>query len=143
MRSVTQTVNPKTGKLNKPKYSTYSAFVRLYEETETGHIHSFHFTPYDAKGYDEAVAEGLFEGVPADVYPHVSIERSRIRSAIRFTCTTQYLFEGQAPVELPKLSPEELATLANSTSIQELRELEAKKKQERDAIEAARPPHIF
>src|SRR5690606_16297638 len=38
-RRVTQTVNPKTGKLNKPKKSTYSALLFRYKD-ENGHIKS-------------------------------------------------------------------------------------------------------
>lgn len=36
-RSVFQTINPKTGKLNKPKYSTYSPLLLMIEK-ENGHI---------------------------------------------------------------------------------------------------------
>lgn len=36
-RSVFQTINPKTGRLNNPKKSTYVQFKRLYKDAETGH----------------------------------------------------------------------------------------------------------
>lgn len=143
MRFVSVTINPKTGKPNKPKHSTYSPFVRLYEDTETSHIHAFHYSPYDAKGYDEAVAVGAFEGVPSDYYPHEAVELSRVRNSIRFTCTTQYLFEGQTPAVLPTLTTEELETFHQSTDIGELRAIETLKRKERDEVEGLRPVHVF
>jgi hypothetical protein len=47
-RFVTQTTNPKTGKVNKPKKSTYSAFMCLYMD-ENGHIkcHSMNVRGYE------------------------------------------------------------------------------------------------
>lgn len=36
-RSVFQTINPKTNRLNNPKKSTYNDFMYLYTEEETGH----------------------------------------------------------------------------------------------------------
>ncbi len=41
-RTVFQTVNPKTGKLNKPKVSTYSDIIFMYEN-EDGHYKYHHF----------------------------------------------------------------------------------------------------
>lgn len=133
MRSVSQTVNPKTGKPNKPKYSTYSAFVRLYEDTETGFIHSFHYNPYDSNGYDEAVSCGAFDSVPESVYPFEKMERSRIIQGIKWICTAQFIFEGEKPLTLPKLSDDEIEVLKNG-SIEELRALESKKQKERDDL---------
>lgn len=40
-RSVFQTINPKTGKLNKPKYGTYYTFLCVYQNPENGH-YNFH-----------------------------------------------------------------------------------------------------
>jgi len=37
-RSVFQTVNPKTGGLNKPKYSTYSPLMLMVREEDNGHV---------------------------------------------------------------------------------------------------------
>jgi len=48
-RSVTQTTNPKNGRVNKPKKSTYSDFAVLYRD-EKGHIHSKRF---DLRGYED------------------------------------------------------------------------------------------
>lgn len=133
MRDVSVTINPKTGKPNKPKHSTYSAFVRLYEDTETGYVNFFHYNPYDAKGYDEAVACGAFEGVPESVYDYVKAEKARIYAGIYFICSTQFLFEGETPLPLPKLSDDEIEVLKNG-SIEELRALESKKQKERDEL---------
>lgn len=142
MRSVSQTVNPKTGKPNKPKHSTYSAFVRLYEDTETGYIHFFHYNPYDAKGYDEAVRCGAFEGVPESVYPFEKVERSRIIQCIKWICAAQFIFEGETPLPLPKLTDDEYEVLKNG-SIEELQSLETKKQKECDESKELRPAHIY
>jgi hypothetical protein len=42
-RIKTQTTNPKTGRLNAPKYSTYYPFIILHREEETGHAKGLHF----------------------------------------------------------------------------------------------------
>lgn len=49
-RFVTQTTNPKTGRVNKPKRSTYSDFMVLHRESETGHVKPLAF---DLRGYDD------------------------------------------------------------------------------------------
>ncbi len=41
-RSTFQTVNPKTGRINNPKKSTYSHIVILYKEVETGYVKAYH-----------------------------------------------------------------------------------------------------
>ncbi len=38
MRFATRTTNPKTGRVNAPKYSTYSPVMALYKD-EKGHVH--------------------------------------------------------------------------------------------------------
>jgi hypothetical protein len=43
-RSVFQTINPRNGRLNNPKKSTYSDFVYNYIEEETGHIKAGHMS---------------------------------------------------------------------------------------------------
>ena len=80
MRHVTQTVNPKTGKPNKPKASTYSAVVRLYED-ENGHVKAAHWTPYDCESYEKVRAMGLFDGLD---YPHGKVMRSVVISNLKF-----------------------------------------------------------
>ena len=37
-RSVRQSVNPKTGRINKPKKSTYSDIMVMYKDSDTGHV---------------------------------------------------------------------------------------------------------
>ncbi len=46
-RSVMQSVNPKTGRVNKPKKSTYYQYVLMYKEEGTGHIKFRHFIMRD------------------------------------------------------------------------------------------------
>jgi hypothetical protein len=46
-RTVFQTINPKTGKLNKVKNSTYSPVMVMYKEETTGHIKYYSFRFYD------------------------------------------------------------------------------------------------
>ena len=49
MRFVTQTTNPKTGRVNNPKRSTYSDFVCLHRD-ENDHIKAHHL---NLRGYDD------------------------------------------------------------------------------------------
>lgn len=37
-RCVTQSINPKTNRLNKPKYSVYTHFAFMHRDADTGHI---------------------------------------------------------------------------------------------------------
>ncbi len=37
-REVMQSINPKTGRLNKPKKSTYTDFLYMYQDSENGHV---------------------------------------------------------------------------------------------------------
>ncbi len=46
-RSVFQTINPKNNVLNKPKFSTYSPILAMYENTENGHIEYEEYSYYD------------------------------------------------------------------------------------------------
>lgn len=42
-RSVFQTINPKTGKFNKPKYGTYYTFLYVYKNPDNGHYNYYGF----------------------------------------------------------------------------------------------------
>jgi len=53
-RTVRQTINPKTGLLNKPKMSTYSP-VRILKKDDTGKITSDSFDFYGDKGMQRAI----------------------------------------------------------------------------------------
>jgi hypothetical protein len=44
-RSVFQTINPKTGKLNKPKYGTYYTFLCVYQNPDNGYYQYYGFNP--------------------------------------------------------------------------------------------------
>jgi len=48
-RFVTQTTNPKTGKINKPKNSTYSQFMVMHKD-ENEHFKPLHFS---IRGYED------------------------------------------------------------------------------------------
>lgn len=52
-RSVMQSVNPKNGRENKPKKSTYNHFMYMFKEEETGHIK---FAGWNAYGYESVKA---------------------------------------------------------------------------------------
>lgn len=53
-RTTFQTINPKTGKLNAVKVSTYSPIVVMYEDTATNHIKYKSFDLYGEEGINEA-----------------------------------------------------------------------------------------
>lgn len=56
-RLVTQTLNPKTGKENAQKKSTYSQLARLYLD-EQGHIHHYAYRPaYSLESQNKALAD--------------------------------------------------------------------------------------
>lgn len=48
-RSVFQTINPKTGRLNAPKYGTYYTFLYVYQNQENGH---YQFMGYNTNSFD-------------------------------------------------------------------------------------------
>lgn len=52
-RSVFQTINPKTGKLNAPKRSTYSPVMFNYRNEE-GHVKTYAFDLYGVEGINRA-----------------------------------------------------------------------------------------
>ena len=47
------TINPKNGKENKTKYSTYSKFARLYIDEKTGYIESYSTDVRDLASYEK------------------------------------------------------------------------------------------
>lgn len=61
-RVARQTINPKTNRENKPKYSTYSPFFRLYID-ENNHIHSYSHDFYNIESYNKALSDGLFDNL--------------------------------------------------------------------------------
>ena len=55
-RVARQTINPKTNKENKPKYSTYSPYYRLYlDENNQTHAYSHDF--YNIESYNKALSD--------------------------------------------------------------------------------------
>lgn len=52
-RHVTQTVNPKTGRLNAPKKSTYVDVMVLYLEEKTGYLKPYSFRWYELDKLNE------------------------------------------------------------------------------------------
>lgn len=61
-RFVTQTVNPKTKRLNKPKASTYSDFMFMYLD-DKGHVHQCSIRPYDQQEFETVTFPFLLERV--------------------------------------------------------------------------------
>lgn len=62
-RAVTQSINPKTGKMNKPHPGTYSFFKFMYENTENGHFEFGGFSSYggfeDIRKVSKFIAENF------------------------------------------------------------------------------------
>ena len=55
MRYTTQTLNPKTGKWNKPKSGTYAPIIIVYQDPVDNHIHPRYWNAYDEKEFNEFV----------------------------------------------------------------------------------------
>lgn len=70
-RSVFQTVNPKTGRINKPKNSTYSPIVVMYQEKETGHVKALHMS---LNGIDDIIPAIDFMSLNFDLFQPKEIE---------------------------------------------------------------------
>lgn len=135
-RILSTTINPKTDKPNKPKASTYSSFRRLYRDTETNHIKSYGFNPYDIEGYETALASGLFEGITPDIYDHKKIMARVVFNSIKWECTYVGMSINWAdpknPVTPKTLTPEQLESLklidyeTNKKILQDIRSTESK-----------------
>jgi len=55
-RTTFQTINPKTGRVNAVKHSTYSPIIVMYEEQATKHAKFVHFDFYGDEGINKAAA---------------------------------------------------------------------------------------
>ena len=53
-RTVFQTINPKTGRVNNPKKGTYSPIIAMYK-AENGHIKYTHYSFYDDEAKQKAI----------------------------------------------------------------------------------------
>lgn len=110
-RLVTCSLNPKTGKWNKPHSSTYSQAMALYIERETGHIKHAALSYYDADiadEYYEMFKDGLSsEGKNNAKYWHFL----HLHTAGRNLTKKEYL----EVMEKTKISMLEWWTLENST----------------------------
>jgi len=71
-RGVTQTINPKTGKLNAPKASTYSHLVYLVKDSERGYFSFEHLNIRDIK--DVETLANLFSNNPFDAFTFSEVE---------------------------------------------------------------------
>jgi hypothetical protein len=58
-RLATQTINPKTGKPNAVKYSTYSPMLVLTKAPETGYVQQIAWSPYDGEEGLDAFVEAF------------------------------------------------------------------------------------
>lgn len=91
-RQVTQTVNPKTGRLNAPKKSTYSPLILRYYDG-AGHIRSFHF---DFNG-SEAINHGskfVFEAFQYFEEKEISYIMVHILFMIKITLKASIMYSG-------------------------------------------------
>lgn len=77
-RFVSQTLNPKTGRWNKPKAGAYDPAVIMYLETDSGHVRSFSLSYYDPLEVWEAWAERfvLPEQTKKDVALFIALKRA-------------------------------------------------------------------
>jgi len=125
-RLSTTTVNPKTGKLNKPKLSTYHSFARLYREDDIGYIKLDAFEPYSIEDYEKAMASGIFEGIHKDTYDHEKRMAYTVFQSVRWECTYCGITNSN-PVIPKKLTPEQVELLklwsyeANKKVLSEIR----------------------
>jgi hypothetical protein len=87
-RAVTCSLNPKTGKWNKPHAGTYTESMALYIEEGTNHTKFAHFSHYDRESAGEFYAmfeSGLsFEGKQAVKYWQFTHEFTNGRSTLEF-----------------------------------------------------------
>lgn len=81
-RVARQTINPKNGKENKPKYSTYSEYYRLYLD-ENEYVQSYSISYYNIESYEKALQDGLFENLTNPI-DHEERMRITVLGSIRW-----------------------------------------------------------
>lgn len=83
-RSTFQSIDPKTGRINKPKLSTYHAVIVMYRDETTGHIKYDYFglngkeeinraTAFIGQNFDLFTPEQLAD-IYADIIMHLKVE---------------------------------------------------------------------
>jgi hypothetical protein len=94
-RTTFQTINPKTGRVNNPKKSTYSPVIFMYE-AENGHIKHRHLDFYGAKGIN-ADCQTMFENFDLftteqikDIYAHVFMKLKVEAKALCVYCGADF-----------------------------------------------------
>lgn len=93
----TYTIDPKTGRACKPKYSTYNAFMYLYIDPETGHVKHGSIDSYDREEF-----EGRFYFIIGKIGEEFISEEQKKNIRVNHY---QHVY-GNAPYELAKYSEE-------------------------------------
>lgn len=107
------TINPKNWRWNATKYSTYDSFKRLYRDNETGYIESCGFDSNTTlEKYEKALAGGIFNDVPAEVYDHKRDMAMTLFTSIRFMTsfqwwTVNWTFDEETRRNPPELTEED------------------------------------
>lgn len=74
-RAVTQSLNPKNGRLNKPHAGTYSFFKYIYQNTDNGHFEFGGFSGYG--GFEEVKKAAAFI---AEHFEAMQLTREQVKS---------------------------------------------------------------
>lgn len=81
------TINPKNGKRNATKYSTYHEFARLYVDDKTWYIESYCTDLRDLKSYEKALSVGLFEWITKEVFDYKEAMAKTLYVSIKWMTT--------------------------------------------------------
>lgn len=114
-RVARQTINPKTGKENKPKFSTYSEYIRLYTD-ENKHINTYCFDFHSVDSYEKARAVWFFD--ESNIEPHHELLASHMmRDKILFmTWAKRWVINWQKDEkQYPQLSEKQNELLKENT----------------------------
>ena len=115
-RAVTQSVNPKTGRLNNPKKSTYSTSPIFIVETKEGFfefIHAPHHLAQDGKNVNEFIAKYW------DILPESMQKYCKIDWKMQILRSPNYYKDTVVNVELPLTKQEKAAKDARTETFEE------------------------
>lgn len=101
-RHCTQTINPKTGLLNKPKKSTYSALIVRYYN-EDNHIKALHFEPtYSNSGFEKC-RKFVYENFELFTVAEITYIYSLLLVALKVSMVGYYQYSGSKLDDLKPL----------------------------------------
>ena len=96
VRLVSSTLNPNTGRWNKPKASTYADAGWMYLDHRNGHVAWWSLSYYDlVKGIAKTKAAGIWDGLPTDVRFDLLDKAAVVRARVM----TEYHAEWDAVVD--------------------------------------------